>query len=186
MTDIRIAVHKRFGRGCMETREQMEQRLAELKARLLTVEGTPTEVYSRIVGYYRSVRNWNAGKREEFGNRMEYAFPAGLPSQAVTARGILPKQGIASYLLFARDKCPNCPPVKAYLAATGLLGAVVDVDTAEGLDQARRYEVLSTPTAVLLDADGEEIARAKDRAGLDGLLGLGKPAEVSAAVGATA
>ncbi len=28
-----------------------------------------TEVYSRIVGYYRPVQGWNNGKREEFSQR---------------------------------------------------------------------------------------------------------------------
>lgn len=28
-----------------------------------------TEVYSRIVGYYRPVQSWNKGKREEFSQR---------------------------------------------------------------------------------------------------------------------
>jgi ribonucleoside-triphosphate reductase len=28
-----------------------------------------TEVYSRIVGYYRPVKNWNVGKKEEYGHR---------------------------------------------------------------------------------------------------------------------
>lgn len=27
------------------------------------------EVYSRVVGYYRPVNNWNDGKREEFKDR---------------------------------------------------------------------------------------------------------------------
>ncbi|MBU2634070.1 MAG: ribonucleoside triphosphate reductase [Nanoarchaeota archaeon] len=31
-----------------------------------------TEVYSRIVGYYRPIQNWNAGKKEEFEKRVEY------------------------------------------------------------------------------------------------------------------
>jgi ribonucleoside-triphosphate reductase len=30
------------------------------------------EVYSRVVGYLRPVRNWNAGKKEEFRQRVEY------------------------------------------------------------------------------------------------------------------
>ncbi len=29
----------------------------------------PTEVYSRIVGYYRPVQNWNEGKKQEFKER---------------------------------------------------------------------------------------------------------------------
>ena len=32
----------------------------------------PTEVYSRVVGYYRPVQNWNAGKREEFRDRQTF------------------------------------------------------------------------------------------------------------------
>jgi ribonucleoside-triphosphate reductase len=31
--------------------------------------GSETEVYSRIVGYLRPVRQWNKGKREEFKHR---------------------------------------------------------------------------------------------------------------------
>jgi len=34
--------------------------------------GKATEVYSRIVGYYRPVQNWNEGKREEFKFREEF------------------------------------------------------------------------------------------------------------------
>ena len=30
------------------------------------------EVYSRVVGYLRPVRNWNAGKRQEFVDRVDY------------------------------------------------------------------------------------------------------------------
>jgi ribonucleoside-triphosphate reductase len=32
----------------------------------------PTEVYSRVVGYFRPVQNWNAGKKEEFKDRKVY------------------------------------------------------------------------------------------------------------------
>jgi len=34
----------------------------------------PTEVYSRIVGYLRPVRQWNTGKKEEFEERREFKF----------------------------------------------------------------------------------------------------------------
>ncbi len=33
------------------------------------IKAIRTEVYSRIVGYYRPVQNWNEGKREEFSQR---------------------------------------------------------------------------------------------------------------------
>jgi hypothetical protein len=32
----------------------------------------PTEVYSRVVGYYRPVQNWNTGKQQEFSERNTY------------------------------------------------------------------------------------------------------------------
>jgi len=35
--------------------------------------GGETEVYARIVGYYRPVRNWNKGKREEYRHRTTFA-----------------------------------------------------------------------------------------------------------------
>lgn len=34
--------------------------------------GKDCEVYSRVVGYYRPVRNWNEGKRKEFQDRKEF------------------------------------------------------------------------------------------------------------------
>lgn len=33
-----------------------------------------TEVYSRITGYYRPVKNWNKGKSQEFKDRLEYSL----------------------------------------------------------------------------------------------------------------
>jgi anaerobic ribonucleoside-triphosphate reductase len=32
----------------------------------------PVEVYSRVVGYYRPVNQWNPGKKEEFKERKTY------------------------------------------------------------------------------------------------------------------
>ncbi|MBU0580654.1 MAG: anaerobic ribonucleoside-triphosphate reductase [Candidatus Margulisbacteria bacterium] len=34
--------------------------------------GKKMEIYSRIVGYFRPVSNWNGGKKEEFKDRLEY------------------------------------------------------------------------------------------------------------------
>jgi len=61
----------------MMDKKAIEARIAELRDELGRAEGTPTEVYSRIVGYYRSVRNWNAGKREEYGKRLVFDMPTG-------------------------------------------------------------------------------------------------------------
>ena len=32
----------------------------------------PVEVYSRVVGYFRPVNQWNKGKQEEFSERNEF------------------------------------------------------------------------------------------------------------------
>lgn len=34
--------------------------------------GAETEVYSRVVGYFRPVKNWNKGKREEYKDRKTF------------------------------------------------------------------------------------------------------------------
>jgi len=34
-----------------------------------TVKVVKAEVYSRVVGYYRPVQDWNRGKQEEFSQR---------------------------------------------------------------------------------------------------------------------
>ena len=184
----------------MDVREVKMARLAELKANLMSVEGTPTEVYSRIVGYYRSVRNWNAGKREEFGRRREYAFPGAVPavpqglytgsftshtrSAASLSSVAFPEtqevgeeagnkpeaDRIASWLLFTRKSCPNCPPVSAAIKASGFDGETLDVDTVEGLAMAGNYRVLTTPTVILLDAKGRELGRAFTKPQLTALL----------------
>lgn len=33
----------------------------------------PVEVYSRVVGYFRPVNQWNKGKQEEFQQRKEFS-----------------------------------------------------------------------------------------------------------------
>ncbi len=54
--------------------------------------GQPCEVYSRVTGYFRPVKNWNAGKQEEFRDRVTYAVharehvPAEAPARADAPR----------------------------------------------------------------------------------------------------
>ena len=66
----------------MSDRISIEARIAELRGELARVEGRPAEVYSRIVGYYRSVRNWNAGKRSEYEQRSAFAMPGGVSAMS--------------------------------------------------------------------------------------------------------
>ncbi len=169
-------------------KKAIEARIAELKAELPKVEGGPTEVYSRIVGYYRSVRNWNAGKREEYGQRLAFGFPgqgdidahmkeaaaspaaareepSAPPSEARAAARPAPaapasiKNGV---LVFTRDVCPNCPPVKNFVVSSGIKAVFIDVDREEGLALARDHGVMATPTVLGLDEEGRESFRALD------------------------
>jgi anaerobic ribonucleoside-triphosphate reductase len=39
------------------------------------VRVVPCEIYSRVVGYFRPVSQWNPGKREEFSERRPYRLP---------------------------------------------------------------------------------------------------------------
>ena len=46
-----------------------------MSERKKNVCGQPCEVYSRVVGYYRPVQNWNKGKTEEYKERKVYNSP---------------------------------------------------------------------------------------------------------------
>lgn len=39
------------------------------------IKKIPVEIYSRVVGYYRPVANWNKGKQEEFQDRRTFDTP---------------------------------------------------------------------------------------------------------------
>jgi hypothetical protein len=171
----------------MSDRKSIEARIAELRGELARAEGTPTEVYSRIVGYYRSVRNWNAGKREEYAQRLAFELP--MPAQggdvperaeaepAERARpasaskpvgldlpgGAILRDGV---LVFTREKCPQCPPVANYVLSSGMRAVFVDVDGDEGLSLARDLGIMATPTILALDGEGREAFRAFDVKGL--------------------
>ena len=50
-------------------KDEIRNKISELKAAKEAVKGTNCEVYSRVVGYLRPVQNWNKGKKEEFSLR---------------------------------------------------------------------------------------------------------------------
>lgn len=51
---------------------EIDDELMRLRLEYDRVEGTPTEVYTRIVGYYRAVKNWNPGKKAEYPERVMF------------------------------------------------------------------------------------------------------------------
>ena len=56
--------------------KEIDKEIEELNQKLLSVKGEKTEVYTRIVGYYRAINNWNDGKREEYGERTGFLVPS--------------------------------------------------------------------------------------------------------------
>ncbi|MBU1068340.1 anaerobic ribonucleoside-triphosphate reductase [Myxococcota bacterium] len=50
---------------------------------LRTVQVIETEVYSRVVGYYRPVQNWNSGKKLEFSQRKLHTMPGTVVSNSL-------------------------------------------------------------------------------------------------------
>ncbi len=141
--------------------------------------GTRTEVYSRIVGYYRSVKNWNAGKKAEYKERRVFN-PDSKPSERATCNSPVQRDCKAEsdspehyksgahhdghyddasrVLLFARKNCPNCSPVRRALASNADFEEI-DADSIEGMAQATKFEIFSTPTVLVLDENEEIIAR---------------------------
>ncbi len=114
----------------------------------------PTEVYSRITGYYRPVQNWNVGKAEEFKERKTYDIPHskltrhGVPGkvfardeECFTAEG-----NGDELLLFVTKTCPNCRIAKAALDKAGLKYRVVDAE--ENMDLCRQYGIVQAPSLV--------------------------------------
>ena len=176
----------------MRNLEDIENDLAQAREALSKAEGTPAEVYSRIVGYYRSVRNWNLGKREEYGERRLYringenliaAVPSpssgiSRPSAAKRTEAAEPAMEVR-LLLFVRSSCPGCLPAKTAAGRLGIPVDLVNADTDDGMAEALRRNVMSTPTAILLSRGGEELRRAADAETIGGMLAGQRPMPVA-------
>ena len=110
--------------------------------------GKETEVYSRITGYYRPVRNWNEGKVSEFKNRKTY-------EKWETASSEERKQLFP--LLLTSRTCPNCKVAKKLLSEAYFAFRSVLAEEEEGAALARKYGVASVPTLFVPKADGYQI-----------------------------
>ncbi|MFP3089379.1 hypothetical protein LQZ21_03540 [Treponema sp. TIM-1] len=177
----------------MRNLEDIDKDLAAAREALSHTEGTTAEVYSRIVGYYRSVRNWNKGKREEYGERRLYKVSpgetvlpatrtAGDPPEVKTnrsAQGEVRAGTEGRVLLFVRPACPACPSAKEAARRLGMPVDYINADTEEGLAEAVRRQVQSTPTAILLSKDGKEVSRAWDPGAIASFSKLALPNEAA-------
>lgn len=163
----------------METKRtitEIDQEIAETKEALKNVHGTETEVYARIVGYYRAVKNWNKGKRDEFDMRKMFTLEDSKEYDITVKDEIVTKVETAkteksadnqpvlnttsvTYEIYTRKTCPNCPPVKEFMSHVDLPGRAIDVDTKDGLAEAAKNGVFASPTVIFYNEAGVETAR---------------------------
>jgi ribonucleoside-triphosphate reductase len=127
--------------------------------------GKPTEVYSRITGYYRPVQNWNDGKTQEFKQRRVYDIersrfhPLSAAAVVAPSAAAAPEQKAAEaavqekaaakpqeILLFARLTCPNCRAAEAQLTKAGIPFKKLIAE--EHKDLVEAYGIKGAPTLV--------------------------------------
>lgn len=121
--------------------------------------GKPTEVYSRITGYYRPVKNWNVGKSEEFRERKTYdvanshlrhSGPESPQGNEAAKHDEEKAKETAPILLFTTKTCPNCRIAKAKLDDAGIVYTVIDAE--EHPELTSEYGISKAPTLI---ADGK-------------------------------
>ena len=114
----------------------------------------PTEVYSRITGYYRPVQNWNDGKLQEYANRKEYDIATSVLKRQPTlnriADDVQETSETTTKYLFTTKTCPNCRIAKEYLKDEDY----ILVDAEEEVALTQQYKVMQAPTFVVVDKDG--------------------------------
>ena len=114
----------------------------------------PTEVYSRITGYYRPVQNWNDGKLQEYANRKEYDIATSVLKRKPTLNRL--EEDISGTsettvkYLFTTKTCPNCRVAKEYLKDEDY----ILVDAEEEVTLTQQFKVMQAPTFVVVDKDG--------------------------------
>jgi anaerobic ribonucleoside-triphosphate reductase len=108
--------------------------------------GEEAEVYSRITGYYRPVKNWNEGKAQEFKDRNLYDV-----DHSVLKPTIKDEDKI---LLFTTPTCVNCKIAKQALADAGMVYTLMDAT--EHQDLVEKYDILQAPTLIINGDNGAE------------------------------
>lgn len=140
--------------------------------------GKATEVYSRITGYYRPVRNWNDGKSSEFENRKTYEpeelfsvnrnlfEEAGVDEPRVGTQTLgranrveAPKSNsdAEKVILVTTKTCPNCQAAKNYLNQAGIEYDVILADEADGAEIAVQYNISAAPTLIVQSGEEAEL-----------------------------
>lgn len=120
--------------------------------------GKETEVYSRITGYYRPIKNWNDGKQQEYKDRKVYDIGQSHLTHTGTAPEVVcatqtpkdeKKKSVQEVTLLTTHTCPNCETVKRFLANQDISYHLVYADDDPSL--AKELKVSSVPTLVTPD-----------------------------------
>ncbi|MDO4600346.1 MAG: ribonucleoside triphosphate reductase [[Ruminococcus] gnavus] len=131
--------------------------------------GEETEVYSRITGYYRPVKNWNDGKLQEFKERKVYDVEHSHAKISTVSDAIQEEPNgfeeapveDEKVLLFTTKTCPNCKIAKDSLEKANISHEVVDAEENEEL--VRKYGVMQAPTLVVIKEEGvQKLANASN------------------------
>ena len=132
--------------------------------------GEETEVYSRITGYYRPVKNWNDGKLQEFKERKVYDVEhSHVKQENFRETEQEEEQRIfeevnteeEKVLLFTTKTCPNCKLAKDSLEKANISYEVVDAGENEEL--VRKYGVMQAPTLIVIKEEGvQKLANASN------------------------
>ncbi len=115
--------------------------------------GEEAEVYSRITGYYRPVKNWNDGKAQEYKDRKVYDVNNSTEphNTAKTECACETKAEVESedkIILFATRTCPNCKMAVQFLNKAGIEFEEIFAD--ENADMANKFEIRQAPTLVVI------------------------------------
>lgn len=117
--------------------------------------GQETEVYSRITGYYRPVKNWNIGKSQEFIERKVYDVGQSVLSGK---KVFLKKEELEvietgnEVFLFTTKTCPNCPVAIRLLNEANI--SFETIDAQENMKLARQYKIMQAPTLLVKTKTG--------------------------------
>ena len=111
--------------------------------------GKPTEVWSRITGYYRPVQNWNDGKAKEFEDRQEYSINAVANKRELHEVKQAETKKASSNLLFVTSTCPNCHMAKLLLDKAKIDYQVINIE--DNYTLVEEYDINSAPTLIIDD-----------------------------------
>ncbi len=116
--------------------------------------GRETEIYSRITGYYRPVKNWNAGKTEEYNERRVYDLKKSNLKQKNKENKV--KKIEDGIMLFGTATCPNCKMAISLLEKANI--KFKKVDAMKDIELTKFYGVKQAPTLVVIkDGKTEKI-----------------------------